>query len=94
MTVRVASFRSVLVIERMSQTRDGPIAYRLRHAQKGEATRRVMRPIDFLARVAAIIPPPRHPLLRTFGVFGPPVARARTPDCDRSCFSKTVPKWS
>ena len=30
-----------------------------------------MRPIDFLARIAAIIPPPRHPLLRYFGVFGP-----------------------
>jgi hypothetical protein len=60
-----------LSMERMSETSDGLIAYRLRHAQKGKATHRVMRPIDLLARIAAIIPPPRHPLLRYFGVFGP-----------------------
>jgi len=63
--------RPALSMERMSQTRDGLVAYRLRHAQKGKATHRVMRPVDFLARLAAIIPPPRHPLLRYFGVFGP-----------------------
>jgi hypothetical protein len=55
----------------MSETSDWPIAYRLRHTQKGKVTHRVVRPIDFLARIAAIIPPPRHPLLRYFGVFGP-----------------------
>jgi len=55
----------------MSETGDGLIAYRLRHAQKGRSTHRVMRPIDLLARIAAIIPPPRHPLLRYFGVYGP-----------------------
>jgi hypothetical protein len=60
-----------LSVERTSATRDGLIAYRLRHAQKGRATHRVMRPVDFLARIAALIPPPRHPLLRYFGVFGP-----------------------
>jgi len=63
--------RPALSMERMSETSDGLIAYRLRHAQKGKATHRVMGPIDFLARIAAIIPPPRHPLLRYFGVFGP-----------------------
>jgi hypothetical protein len=63
--------RPALSMERLSETSDGLIAYRLRHAQKGKATHRVMRPIDLLARIAAIIPPPRHPLLRYFGVFGP-----------------------
>jgi hypothetical protein len=63
--------RPALSMERMSETSDGLIAYRLRHTQKGKATYRVMRPIDLLARIAAIIPPPRHPLLRYFGVFGP-----------------------
>ena len=55
----------------MTETRDRLIAYRLRHAQQGKATHRVMRPIDLLVRIAAFIPPPRHPLLRYFGVFGP-----------------------
>jgi hypothetical protein len=63
--------RPALSMERMTETSDGLIAYRLRHTQKGRASHRVMRPIDFLARIAAIIPPPRHPLLRYFGVFGP-----------------------
>jgi hypothetical protein len=63
--------RPTLNMERMSETSDGLIAYRLRHAQKGKATHRVMRPIDFLARIAAIVPPRRHRQLRYFGVFGP-----------------------
>ncbi|HMA94343.1 MAG TPA: transposase [Polyangiaceae bacterium] len=63
--------RPALSMERMCETSDGLIAYRLRHAQKGRATHRVMRPIDLLARIAALVPPPRHPLLRYFGVFGP-----------------------
>lgn len=63
--------RPALSMERMSETSDGLIAYRLRHVQKGRATHRVMTPIDLLARIAALIPPPRHPLLRYFGVFGP-----------------------
>lgn len=63
--------RPALSMERMSETSDGLIAYRLRHAQKGKSTHGVMRPLDFLARIAAIISPPRHPLLRHFGVFGP-----------------------
>ena len=63
--------RPALSMERISETREGLIAYRLRHVQKGRATHRVMTPVEFLARIAAIIPPPRHPLLRYFGVFGP-----------------------
>ena len=30
-----------------------------------------MTPVEFLARISAVIPPPRHPLVRYFGVFGP-----------------------
>ena len=63
--------RPALSMERISETREGLIAYRLRHVQKGRATHRVMTPVEFLARISAIIPPPRHPLLRYFGVFGP-----------------------
>ena len=55
----------------MSMTDDGMIAYRLRHVQKGRATHRVMNPLEFMARLSALIPPPRHPLLRFYGVFAP-----------------------
>jgi Putative transposase len=37
----------------------------------GRAKHRVMTPLEFLARLAAIIPPPRYPLLRYHGVLGP-----------------------
>ena len=30
-----------------------------------------MTPMQFMARLVALIPPPYHPLLRYFGVFGP-----------------------
>jgi hypothetical protein len=30
-----------------------------------------MQPTAFLARVAALVPPPRHPLIRFHGVFAP-----------------------
>jgi hypothetical protein len=63
--------RPALSMERISETSDDLNAYRLRHAPKGRATHRLMTPVDFMARVAALIPPPRHPLLRCFGVFGP-----------------------
>jgi hypothetical protein len=63
--------RPVLGMERMIETKEGLIAYRLRHLQKGRATHRVLTPVKFLARIAAIIPPSRHPLLRYVGVFGP-----------------------
>jgi len=34
-------------------------------------THRVMPPLQFLARLAALIPPPRHPLIRFYGIFAP-----------------------
>jgi hypothetical protein len=63
--------RPALSLERMTLTDDGMIAYRLRHIQKGRATHRVMNPLEFMARLSALIPPPRHHLLRFYGVFAP-----------------------
>ncbi|MEO8902087.1 MAG: transposase [Polyangiaceae bacterium] len=39
--------------------------------QSGCRSHRVMQPVQFLARLAALIPPPRHPLVRFYGVFAP-----------------------
>lgn len=58
-------------MERLSVTDEGLVAYRLRHAHKGRATHRVMSQLEFMARLSAVIPPPRHPLLRYYGVFAP-----------------------
>jgi len=47
---------------------DGRIAYQLRYPRRG-ATHRVMTPLELMARLCALVPPPRHPLVRYFGVL-------------------------
>ena len=58
-------------LERLSILSDGRVAYQLRKPRRNGATRLVLEPIAFLARIAALIPPPRFPLVRLSGVFAP-----------------------
>jgi hypothetical protein len=62
--------RPPLSLERLSVLADGRVAYRIKNP-RGRQTHRVMSPIQFLARLCALIPPPRHPLVRFHGVFAP-----------------------
>lgn len=62
--------RPPLCLERLSVLQDGRIAYAIRKPWTSE-THRVMQPVQFLARLAALISPPRHPLIRFYGVFAP-----------------------
>ncbi len=62
--------RAPLSLERLTVFPDGRIAYRIK-APRGRQTHRVMTPLQFLARLCALIPPPRHPLIRFHGVFAP-----------------------
>ena len=50
---------------------DGRVAYLLRKPRRHGATHLVMTPVQLLARLAALIPPPRFPLQRFSGVFAP-----------------------
>ncbi len=59
--------RPPLSLERLSVLDDGRIAYAIRKPW-GNETHRVMSPLQFLARLTALIPPPRHPLIRFYGV--------------------------
>ncbi|XXT23955.1 transposase [Sorangium sp. So ce429] len=43
--------------------------YRLRKPRRNGVTHLVMTPVHFLARIAALVPPPRYPLLRLSGVL-------------------------
>jgi hypothetical protein len=45
----------------------GRIGYRIKKLRDGRAKHRVMTPLEFLARLAATVPPPRYPLLRLAG---------------------------
>jgi hypothetical protein len=63
--------RPAISNERISVLRDGSIAYKLKHHVRGGNTHRVMRPLEMMARLAAIVPPPRLPLVRYHGCLAP-----------------------
>jgi len=63
--------RAPLSLERLSIGPDGKVIYQVKATRHGNETQRVMSPMQFMARLVALIPPPYHPLLRYFGVFGP-----------------------
>jgi Putative transposase len=51
--------------------KDGNVSYLVKKVGRGRAKRRVMEPVEFLARLSALIPPPRFPLVRFAGVLAP-----------------------
>ena len=57
--------------ERVEELEDGRVAYRLKQPRHGGETHRVMSGREFMARLVALIPPPRSPLVRYHGVFAP-----------------------
>jgi Putative transposase len=63
--------RPPLALDRLRRLPDRRITYRIKKLREGRAKQRVMTPLEFLARLAAIVPPPRYPLLRYAGVLGP-----------------------
>jgi len=54
--------------ERLTILKDGSIAYSTKHP-RGRRTHRVMLPMEFMARLAAIVPPPCFPMRRYHGVL-------------------------
>ena len=63
--------RPTVSLERLSRLPDGRIAYRLKHPGPHGHTHRVMGALEFMARLAALVAPPRYPLQRYHGVFAP-----------------------
>jgi hypothetical protein len=69
--------RPAMALGRLRVLRSGVVAYRVKGVTGAGATRsarvkhRVMTPLEFLARLAALIPPPRRPLVRFHGVIAP-----------------------
>ncbi|WP_437854621.1 transposase [Sorangium sp. So ce363] len=82
--------RTAFALDRIELMPDGRIAYLLKTPRRGR-THRVMSPTEFMARLAALIPTPKLPLVRYHGVFAPrsslrspatpkPPARAAKPE--------------
>jgi len=72
--------RSSFALSRLSLLDDGRVCYRLKRPWPGPGgvTQLVLDPVDFLARLAHLLPPPRSNLVRYYGAFAPNAAiRAR-----------------
>jgi len=51
--------------------RRGDIGYSLKSPYRDGITHVIFEPLDFIARLAALVPPPRLNLIRFHGVFAP-----------------------
>ena len=60
--------RPPFALERLAQLPDGRLTYRLRHPRAGR-THLVLAPTELLRKLATLIPPPRHHLVRFHGCF-------------------------
>jgi hypothetical protein len=60
-----------VAIERLSRTVDGRIRYTLKTPYRDGTTHVLFEPLDFLARLAALVPSPGVNLTRYHGVFAP-----------------------
>ena len=61
--------RPAIVLERLEKLSDG-YSYRTKYTRNGR-THRVMTGTELMARIAALVPPPRYPLVRYHGCFAP-----------------------
>ena len=84
-------------MERLSVLRDGSVAYKLKYASK-RRSHRIIGSVEFMARLACIIAPPRLPLTRYHGMLAPgsswrrqivPAPRASTEgQCPPACAAR------
>ena len=63
--------RPALSEKRLSLTADGQVRYRFKSPWRDGTTDVVLEPLDFLARLAALVPRPRINLTRFHGLFAP-----------------------
>lgn len=57
--------------KRLSLTSTGNIRYELKTPYNDGTTHVFFEPLDFIAKLAALVPPPRLNLTRFYGVFAP-----------------------
>jgi len=68
--------RPPVATERLSLLADGRVAYQLKNPYRDGTTHVVFEPLDFVGKLAALVPPPRFNLVRYHGVLAP-AARVR-----------------
>ena len=63
--------RPAISEKRLSMTQHGKVRYELKTPYRDGTTHIFFEPIDFIGKLAALLPPPRLNLTRFFGVFAP-----------------------
>ena len=63
--------RPAICLERLTVRADGKIQYELKNPFRNGTTHILFSPLDFLSKLAALVPRPRHNLVRYHGVFAP-----------------------
>jgi len=63
--------RPPVATERLSRLEDGRLLYRLKNRWRDGTTHIVFEPLEFVAKLAALVPPPRFHLVRYHGILGP-----------------------
>jgi pyruvate/2-oxoglutarate dehydrogenase complex dihydrolipoamide acyltransferase (E2) component len=63
--------RPPVAVERMALSSSGHVRYTLKTPYRDGTTQIVLEPLDLMARLAALVPPPRMHLTRFHGVFAP-----------------------
>jgi hypothetical protein len=63
--------RPPVAVDRMALTASGQVRYTLKTPYRDGTTHSVLEPLDLMARLAALVPPPRMHLTRYHGVFAP-----------------------
>jgi len=79
---RIARYitRPPVSIERLSLTSQGHIKYSLKTPYRDGTTHVIFEPLDFIARLATLVPSPRVNLTRYHGIFAPePVTASERP---------------
>jgi hypothetical protein len=66
--------RPPIASERLERLSDGRVLYRMRHPWRDGTTHLVFEPEELMARLAALVPPPRAHQVRYHGVLGPAAA--------------------
>jgi hypothetical protein len=78
--------RPPVAADRLALTPSGHVRYTLETPYRDGTTQLVLEPLELMARLAALVPPPRMHLTRYHGLFAPhsrPQARAWTPGPSR-----------
>jgi Putative transposase len=63
--------RPPLAVERLTESPGGQLLYHFRRAWRDGSTALLLDPLELLERLAALVPPPRRPLLAYHGLLAP-----------------------